>query len=456
MALLDIFKGKRLGRRRLEPPRDTIAFPNLIQPNGTQTSRKRLAFKPTPRNLRWFSLNPYARRAINAIKNPIAMLEWEVVPVDEVKLNSELERQIEVASYCIDHPNSDDSARTLFEQVTEDILLGAGAIEMQVSGDETRPLWMWPVDGLTIQIYPLWDGNPSEPRYVQIVGYGNFVGNGIGQQVQLRNDELIYIRPNPSSATPFGHGPLEIAFNTVSRILGVGEFAGNVATNARPSIGLDLGEGTTPETLAAFRQYWRNEVEGQGVMPLFSMQQVGTDGKVRGPSVLRLYPGGDKGLYLEYQNFLIRELAAAFDLSPQVLGLERDVNRNTAEVADDRDRSQAIAPYAHLVQEHLTREALHGRLGFSQLQFRFKGIEAEDELNTASVFEKEYKNNAVTPNEYREKRGMDPLENEWADLTYADFEIAMNAARGAAEVDDKNLGSSGKTAKQPKPKKDKK
>jgi hypothetical protein len=51
---------------------------------------------------------------------------------------------------------------------------------------------------------------------------------------------------------------------------------------------------------------------------------------------------------------------------------------------------------------------------------------------------------------------MDPLENEWADLTYADFEIAMNAARGAAEVDDKNLGSSGKTAKQPKPKKDKK
>jgi hypothetical protein len=122
MALLDIFKGKRLGRRRIEPPRDAIAFPNLIQPNGTQTSRKRLAFKPTPRNLRWFSLNPYARRAINAIKNPIAMLEWEVVPVGDVKLNSELERQIEVASYCIDHPNSDDSARTLFEQVTEDIL----------------------------------------------------------------------------------------------------------------------------------------------------------------------------------------------------------------------------------------------------------------------------------------------------------------------------------------------
>src|SRR6516165_11909664 len=103
MALLDLFKGRRLGRRRQEPPRDTIAFPNLVQPNGGTQNRKRLAFKPVPRNLRWFALNPYARRAINAIKNPIAMLEWEIVPADEdTKLNSELERQIEVASYCFD------------------------------------------------------------------------------------------------------------------------------------------------------------------------------------------------------------------------------------------------------------------------------------------------------------------------------------------------------------------
>jgi len=450
MALLDLFKGRRLGRRRQEPPRDTIAFPNLVQPNGGTQNRKRLAFKPVPRNLRWFALNPYARRAINAIKNPIAMLEWEIVPMDGVKLNSELERQIEVASYCVDHPNNDDSARTLFEQLTEDILLGAGAVEMQLSGDELRPLWMWPVDGLTIQIYPLWDGDPRDPRYVQIVGYGNFVGNGIGQQVTLRNDEMMYIRPNPMSSTPFGHGPLEIAFNTVSRILGVGEFAGNVATNARPSIGMDLGEGATPEIINAFRNYWRNEVEGQGEMPIWGLNSTGADGKSRGMEVIRLYPEGDKALYLEYQEFLIRELCAAFDLSPQNLGIERDVNRNTSETAEDRDRRQAIKPYAHLIASHLTREAIHGKLGFSRLEFKFKGIEAEDELNLAKVFETEYKNNAIIPNEYREQRGMPPLDNEWADMTFADFEIAMNAARGAAQVDDKNLGG-GQSAKPKKP-----
>lgn len=452
MAILDFLKRGRPGRKVHEPHRDTIAFPNLIQV-GNIGAQKRLAFKPTPRNLRWFSLNPYARRAINSVKNPIAMLEWEIVPSDGLHPNSELQRQIEIASYCIDHPNIDDSARTLFEQVAEDILLGAGAIEMQLSGDPMRPLWMWPVDGLTVQIYPGWTGqNPNEARYVQLVGYGNYVGNGLGEQIQLRNDELIYIRPNPSTATPFGHGALEIAFNTVSRILGVGEFAGNVATNSRPSIGLDLGEGATSETALAFRQYWRNEVEGQGNMPIFSM--AGSE-KARGPSVMRFYPEGDDGLYLKYQEFLIRELATAFDVSPQNLGLERDVNRNTSETSEDRDRRQAVKPVAHLIASHLTREALHAKLGFSQLEFRFKGIEADDELNLAEVYELEYENNAITPNEYREKRGQPPLDNPFADMLNADVEIAMQAARGAATVDDKSLPA-GKKTTQAKPKTSKK
>jgi len=450
MALLDFLKKGRPGRKLHEPKRDTIAYPNLIT-QGLIGGSKRLVYKPTPRNLRWFSHTPYARRAINAIKNPIAMLEWEIVPVDGLHPNSELQRQIDLASYCIDHPNVDDSARTLFEQVAEDICCGAGAIEMQLSGDPNRPLWMFPVDGLTIQIYPEWNGTkPEEARYVQIVGYGNFVGSGLGEQIPLRNDELMYIRPNPSTATPFGHGPLEIAFNTISKLLGVGEFAGNVATNARPSIGLDLGEGGDADTANAFRQYWRNEVEGQGNMPIFSM--AGAGDKARGPSVMRFYPEGDDGLYLKYQEFLIRELATAFDISPQNLGLERDVNRNTSETSETRDLRSAVKPHAHLIASHFTREVLHAKLGFSQLEFRFKGIEADDELNLAEVFEIEYQNNAITPNEYREKRGQPPLENEFADLLAADVEIAMNAARGAAQVDDKNLSGGKKTPTRTKPK----
>ena len=453
MAWLDFLNSaRRLGRRRREPHRDTIAFPNVRQ-TGNITANKRVFFKPTPRNLRWFARTPYARRALNAIKNPISQLEWEIVPLKGVDMNKELERQIETATYCFNHPNHDDSFQSLSEQLVEDVLLGAGALEMQMSGDELRPLWLFPVDGLTIQIFPGWMPGSREARYVQIIGYGNFVGNGLGQQVMLSDEELIYVRPNPSSATPFGVGPLEIAFNSVSRILGVGEFAGNVATNARPSIALDLGEGAGPETIAAFRSFWRDEVEGQGMMPIWGMQSVGADGKARGPAVLRLYPEGDAGLYLKYQEFLKTEIALAFDLAPQEMGVERDVNRSTADVGADRTRDQAVKPLASSIASHLTRHALHRGLGFSSLRFKYLGLDEEDELNLAEVYKLEYQNNSCSPNEYRERRGMAPSTNPFADMLYADVQIAMQAARGSAQVDDPDLKPNpGDPSTKPKPK----
>ena len=237
--------------------------------------------------------------------------------------------------------------------------------------------------------------------------------------------------------------------------MGVGDFAGKVTSNAKPSFWIDGGE-MTPEQLAELRDYWRNEIEGQGQVPITGLTTFDPEGKASGLNIQRLYPEGDKGLYLEYQEFLKRELALAFDLSPQELGVEKDVNRNTAEVGEDRTRSQAIAPYAHLIEQHMTREALHGKLGFSQLRFKYKGIEAEDELNTAMVFEHEYKNNAITPNEYRERRGMKPLTNEFADKLFADVQIAMNAARSAAVVDDPDLPAGKPTKSQPQSKQSKK
>lgn len=427
MALRDLLRRARIGRPRHEPARETVPFADLAR-LGNQGTRRRLAVKPTPRNLRAFSRTVYARRAINAIKNPIAMLDWEIVPAPGITMNAELARQIEVATTCLSAPNNDDSFRTLVEQVVEDLLLGAGAIEIQAGGDPVRPLWLYPVDGLSIQVAPGWAGGPNEARYAQVLGPGV-------ETVWLRNDELIYLRPNPTTATPFGLGPLEVAFNSIARIIGVSEFAGNVASNARPSVGLDLGEGADSSTAAAFRAYWRDEVEGQGQMPIFALSGGGGGEKARGPSVMRFFPEGDSGLYLKWQEFLKAEIATAFDLSPMNLGVERDVNRNTAEVSQDRDRDNAIKPHARLVSAHLTRDALHGALGFSQLQHRFKGLDPEDEEAQALVYEREYKSNAVTPDEYRARRGMPPMTGPWGTMTAADVMIAVQAARAGDVID---------------------
>lgn len=425
--LAESIKRVRYGRRPAQPQRDTALFPNYA-PMGQGRTNARLVWKPTPRNLRYFAQTPYARRAINAIKNPIVELEWEIVPAAGMTESAELKRQAEIATYCLTNPNADDSWRSLAEQVIEDVLAGAGAMETQLSGDPLRPLWLYPVDGLSIQVYPGWSGKPEEARYAQSVGYGSYAGGGV--RVDLRDDEIIYIRPNPSTATPFGLGPLEVAFTSIARQLGVGEFAGNLTSNARPGIMLDLGENVEKDVLAAFRNYWTAEVEGQGKVPIVA---------TKGGDVRKLHPDGDNALYLKYQDFLKSEIATAFDLSPQNLGIERDVNRSTGEVSQERDWDQAIKPRAKELAAYLTRHALHRRLGFWQLEFRFLGLDREDEKRSAEVFEIEYKSNAITPDEYRETRGRPPLKTPYSGLTAIEADIARAAASGTKRLLDPAL-----------------
>ncbi len=274
MGIMDTLRtvAANIGRPRNAPRRDTAPYPNLIQV-GRVNQINGLIYKASPTNLRYFSRTPYARRAINAIKNPIKMLQWEIVPIDGVELNSELTRQIEVATTCFKMPNESDDFQTMVEQIIEDFLIGAGALETQIGGDAIRPLWMWPVDGLSIQIYPQWDKKPTTARYAQTQGYGGLFGGG--ECAYLRDDELLYLRPNPNTATPFGFGPLEIAFNTIARLLGTGDFAGNVASNARPSIAIDLGN-IGDKDISVWQAWWKNDIEGQGGTPMF-----GTPGRRR-------------------------------------------------------------------------------------------------------------------------------------------------------------------------------
>ncbi len=425
----------RRGRRPAEPTRDSEVYPRLMQIGQIRTGQRPL-YKPSPRNLRYFSRTPHARRAINAIKNSIAQLDWEVIAKPGAKISNELERQIDVVYTCFTHPNEDDSFSTFTEQVMEDMMAGAGCIEQEIGGDPDRPLWMWPVDGLSIQIYPFWEGNPDEARYAQVLGYGA-PGGASYEAVQLRNDQLIYIKPNPSTHDPFGLGPLEVAFTTIGRLLGVAEYAGLLSSNANPSTALWMGN-IDSTTLSAFRTYWRNEIEGQGRMPIFG-------GGEKEPNALPLKPEGDSALYLKYQEILKAEIATAFDISPQNLGLERDINRNTAEVAEDRDVSQAIGPWGRKFADQLTREAIQGRLGFSQLEFRFKGLDREDEKESAEVFKLEYESNSITPNEFRAMKGRPLSDSPWADMMYADFQIAMQASRGAKLIPDEDQKNYDKT-----------
>lgn len=377
-----------------EVQRKTVALPSILAPYQAQ----RALPKPTPANLRKFAETPLVRRAINIIKDRVASMDWQVrlkrdYTPDKVGYAA---RKQSILRRALEEPNDSDSFRTLIEQVLEDALVGGfGAIEMDLTGVPEKPFELWPVDGATIQINPKWDGSPNSPRYAQATGLSGTAG-----LVPLNDDELMYVRMNPRSYTPFGLGPLEVAFETVNAFLSAHRFAGKLASNSVVQYALWLNE-TTPAQQERLIRWWQDEIEGTGRVPILSTEQK--------PEVLRFAQGTDADLRLNWQQFLIRMVANAFGLPPLLLGLEQSVNRATATELMDEAFHSAITPLARLLAEHITRDLFAKRLGWRELEFVFNELDARDEMSEIQIQTSLLAAGVLTVNEVRAMRGLAPL-----------------------------------------------
>ncbi len=375
----------------------------LVLPAAVHSILRQPLPKPTPVNLRRFAESPVARKAINSIKDRIAGMRWRIQRKGAGPTAAADDPRIGILSANFDAPNPDDSFRSLTEQVIEDVLVGGwGALEVQLTSDPRRPLLLWPVDGATIRIYAGWSGSADEPRYAQVTQ--------AGQRVDLRNDELLYIRLNPRTHTPFGLGRLEVAFETMSWLLGAQDYAARLASNTVVQYALWLAE-MPPSNYDKVISWWQNEIEGTGKVPIIANLP-------SKPEVLRFGEGSDRDLRLEWQRFLIRIIADAFDLPPLLLGLEQDINRSTAAPLLEEAFRTAVVPTAKLYAEHITREILGRRLGWSDLEFVFEDLEVFDERAQAEIDEILLRSDVLLPDEVRLRRSLPALPGGWGALTY--------------------------------------
>ncbi|HZZ39454.1 MAG TPA: phage portal protein [Acidobacteriaceae bacterium] len=375
--------------------RRTLALPAVLSPYAFPG--KALP-KPTPVNLRKFAETPVVRRAINLIKDRVASMDWQVrLKRDHTPAQvADAAGRAKILRSSLEFPNASDSFRTLIEQAIEDALVGGfGAIEMELTGDPARPFQLWPVDGATIRINPRWDGQPDSVRFAQATSL-----TGSNAAIPLQDNQLIYVRMNPRSYTPFGLGPLEVAFETVNAFLSAHRFAGKLASNSVVQYALWINEATPAQHERLIR-WWQDEIEGTGRVPLLSTQQK--------PEVLRFAAGTDADLRLSWQEFLIRMVANAFSLPPMLLGLEQDVNRSTAAEMLDEAFHSAIIPLARLVAEHLTRDLFAKRLGWPEFEFVFNDLDATDELQEVQMQTALLAAGVLTVDEVRAMRGLGPL-----------------------------------------------
>jgi phage portal protein BeeE len=256
------------------------------------------------------------------------------------------------------------------------------------------------VDGASVQVNAKWSGARDEPRYAQVTGKV-----GCDATMPLLDSELMYVRLNPRSHTVFGLGKLEVAFETIGQFLSAARYAGRLASNSVMQYAVWLNE-RTPEQHERLIRWWQDEVEGSGRVPFLSSEQK--------PEVLRFNGGTEAELHLGWQQFLVGMIANAFDLPAMMLGQTDSVNRATAQELASEAFQSAVVPVAKLIAEHITRDVIAKRLGWSDLRFCWNDLDGRDELTELQVQTELLKAGVLTVTEVRTMRGLPPIEGSTA------------------------------------------
>lgn len=382
--------------------------------------------KATPYNLRRMSRTPVPRRAINLIKGAVISQNWEVRPMEDVDPTDgedEQKERIKIARKVFSHPNNEDSFQTFLEQGIEDMCcFGAFPAELGLTVDPKRPLKMWPVNVESIRIFASWqESTPDLPKFAQMTGL-----KGERGAILFYDDEMLYIKDNPSTDNPFGLGKMEVAFQAVNDFLGVQGMAGRAGADQIHKTFLWWEAPQSEAHVQIVRRYIQNELEGQAKLSLIA--------GMKKPEIVDVTPVTSADLLLEWQELLIRMIANAFDMSAMALGVEHDVNRAVGEVLSDRDFRSAVVPMAKRLQEALTRKVLHGCLGWYDLEFSFLNLDDPDLETRVDMFSKMYSMNAITPNQICKGLNRKTIDSPLADLTQ--FECMLLNIEAMARVQD--------------------
>src|ERR1700761_9506070 len=362
--------------------RRSWAFPYLP---STLTRLQQPIIKMVPYNLRRFARTPVPRRAINLIKNAVTALDWEIKPIKNALqvVGEDQATRIQIAKECFQHPNNEQSFQTLLDTAIDDMcIMGALVIEPQITPDPQRPIKMWNVDASTIRFFPNWrEDDPKQPHYAQMTGL-----KGERGIIVFYDDELMYVKDNPSVETPFGTSKMEIAFQSIMSFLGVQEMSGRAGADQVHKTWLWWKEGVANQNMDVLRRHIQNDLEGQAKINIMSGMPA--------PEVIEVTTVTIDDILLPWQEMLIRMICASFDMTA-VNFLERDVNRSTGEVLSDSDFRSAVVPTATRIAEAFTRFILHSKLKWLDLKFEFTNLDDPDIQTKVDMLAKLYSMNAT-------------------------------------------------------------
>lgn len=369
--------------RRWAMPRPKTSIANL-QAAGTSipqqgvgmftlvNQRSGFVSKPNASTYRaWSEASPWVRAAIDILRDAVSSAEWDILPIDKSgPKNVRLAKRIKA---LIEEPNPADTFWDFAQKLIEDIcVLDAGVAE-KVRYPSGELAELWPTMGEQVYVNAAWDGSdPDQVRYI-------WSPDGTVQATFTAAD-MMYIMQNPRTNSTVGLSPLEVLKRTIDAELNSMDYNSRMVRGAPPEGALNIGETAQESDVSRAKRQWESEILGQTGFAII--------GGFKAPSFIKFRDTNQEMQYREWLDYLVRQIAVVFGLSPMDLGITFDVNRSTAEAQTDNTEGRGMKPLMAQFQTQITKHIVHD-ISFggreNNLRFVFTSLNLKESKSRADI-----------------------------------------------------------------------
>lgn len=319
----------------------------------------------------WSEASPWVRASIDILRDAVSSAEWDILPRDKAgPKNVRLAKRIRD---LMENPNPADTFWDFAQKLIEDIcVLDAGVAE-KVRYPTGELAELWPTMGEQIWVNSAWDGsNPDATRYI-------WSPDGT-VQATFRAADMMYVMQNPRTNSSVGLSPLEVLKRTIDAELNSMDYNSRMVRGAPPEGALNIGETAMDEDVKRAKREWESDILGQTGFAII--------GGFKAPSFIKFRDTNQEMQYREWLDYLVRQIAVVFGLSPMDLGITFDVNRSTAEQQGDNTEGRGMKPLMAQFQTQITKhivqdESFGGRE--NNLQFVFTSLNLKESKSRADI-----------------------------------------------------------------------
>lgn len=351
--------------------------------------------------------NNVARICIQIIKDTVLQTPYTITTKEGYE-SKDFEGEIKYLEDLLRKPNNNnDTFRTLFSTVIEDIKsIDRGVIE-KVRNSLGEVVELYPVDGATIFTQVDDYGMMESPAYKQFLAADGSKGK---PDALFEQDDLMLFIANPQQGklTGYGRSPVSSIIESIVTWIQQNNFNASYFTSAKTPPALINLPGADKEGLQSLKEGFEAQLR-RGDHPL-----VWTNADDMKFTLVR--PSNQDMQFVELYEKLTQMVVSGFGLSIQDVGLIADVNRATAEVQANASKNRGVRSTMNVIAEEiniaLIDDLAEYHTKFGALQFKYLEIDKIDEKTEAEINKIYIESGVVSINEVREKLGYKELEDD--------------------------------------------